>query len=115
MGVVKPVARAPSRGDVFLVQLDPTRGSEIRKTRPCLIVSPDELNHHLRTTIVAPLTTGGHSYPYRVPCRVQGKSGHIVLDQLRTVDHERLRKRLGTVNPRTLQAVLRVLAELFEI
>ena len=115
MGVVKAGARLPSRGDVFLVELDPTRGSEIRKTRPCVVVSPDELNHHLRTTIVAPLTTGGHSYPYRVPCRFQGKSGHIVLDQLRTVDHERLRKRLGVVTPYTLHAVLRVLAEFFEI
>ncbi len=115
MGVVKPAARAPRRGEVFLVELDPTRGSEIRKTRPCLIVSPDELNAHLRTTIVAPLTTGGHAYPYRVPCRFQSKSGHIVLDQLRTVDHERLRKRLGAVTPHTLHAVLRVLSELFEI
>ncbi|MEP7000181.1 MAG: type II toxin-antitoxin system PemK/MazF family toxin [bacterium] len=115
MGVVKAGARVPSRGDVFLVELDPTRGSEIRKTRPCVIVSPDELNHHLRTTIVAPLTTGGHPYPYRVPCRFQGTAGHIVLDQLRTVDHERLRKRLGVVTPHTLQAVLRVLAELFEV
>lgn len=113
MGVVKTAARVPSRGEVFLVELDPTRGSEIRKTRPCVIVSPDELNHHLRTTIVAPLTTGGHPYPYRVPCRFQGKSGHIVLDQLRTVDHERLRKRLGVVTPPTLHSVLRVLAELF--
>ena len=115
MGMVKPAARAPSRGEVFLVELDPARGSEIRKTRPCLVVSPDELNHHLRTTIVAPLTTGGHPYPYRVPCRFQAKSGHIVLDQLRTVDHERLRKRLGAVTPHTLQAVLRVLSELFAI
>ena len=114
MGVVSTVARVPSRGDVFLVDLDPTRGSEMRKTRPCVIVSPDELNHNLRTTIVAPLTTGSHSYPYRVPCRFQGKSGHIVLDQLRTVDHERMRKRLGVVTPHTLRAVLRVLAELFE-
>jgi len=100
---------------VFLVELDPTRGSEIRKTRPCVVVSPDELNQHLRTTIVAPLTTGGHAYPYRVPCRFQGKAGHIVLDQLRTVDHARLRKRLGVVTPHTLLAVLRVLSELFEI
>lgn len=115
MGVVASVVGVPSRGEVFLVELDPTRGSEIRKTRPCLIVSPDELNHHLRTTIVAPLTTGGHKYPYRVPCRFQGKSGRIVLDQLRTVDNGRLRKRLGAVTPHTLQAVLRVLAELFEI
>ena len=112
---VKPVVRVPSRGEVFLVELDPTRGSEIRKTRPCVVISPDELNHHLRTTIVAPLTTGHHPYPYRVVCRFAGKSGHVVLDQLRTVDHERLRKRLGIVSPATLQSVLRVLAEMFEI
>ena len=73
------------RGDVFLVNLNPTRGGEIRKTRPCVVVSPDELNTHLRTVIVAPLTTGG-SYPFRVPCTFQGKSGHVVLDQIRTVD-----------------------------
>jgi mRNA interferase MazF len=89
---VKPVVRVPSRGEVFLVEFDPTRGSEIRKTRPCVVISPDELNHHLRTTIVAPLTTGSHPYPYRVGCRFAGKSGHVVLDQVRTVDHERLAK-----------------------
>ena len=80
MGVVKTVARVPSRGEVFLVELDPAGVTEIRKTRPCLIVSPDELNQHLRTTIVAPLTTGGHTYPYRVRCRFQGKAGYVVLD-----------------------------------
>lgn len=113
--MVKAVKGPPSRGEILLIELDPTRGSEIRKTRPCLVVSPDELNHHLRTMIVAPLTTGGHPYPYRVACRFQGKSGHIVLDQLRTVDQERERKRLGRVGPATLVAVLRVLAEMFEI
>lgn len=112
---VKTAVRVPSRGEVFLVELDPTRGSEIRKTRPCVVISPDELNHHLRTIIVAPLTTGRHSYPYRVACRFAGKSAHVVLDQVRTVDHERLRKRLGTVSPATLQSVLRVLVEMFEI
>ena len=106
--------RAPSRGDVYLVALDPTRGSEIRKTRPCLVVSPDELNHHLRTVIVAPMTTAGQSYPFRVPCSFGGKRGHVVLDQLRTVDRERLRKRLGAIPPGTQDEVLRVLAELFE-
>lgn len=111
---IGPLARVPSRGEVFLAELDPVRGSEIRKTRPCVVISPDELNHHLSTTIVAPLTTGRHPYPYRVPCRFAGKSGHIVLDQLRTVDHVRLRKRLGSVTPATLRAVLQVLAELFE-
>ena len=114
MAVTRP-ARVPSRGDVFLVELDPVRGSEIRKTRPCLVISPDELNHHLHTSIVAPLTTGSHPYPYRVACRFAGKGGHIVLDQIRTVDRERFRKRLGAVSPATLQSVLKVLAELFEL
>lgn len=112
---VKTASRVPSRGEVFLVELDPTRGSEIRKTRPCVVISPDELNHHLRTSIVAPLTTGSHPYPYRVACRFAGKSGYIVLDQVRAVDHNRLRKRLGAVRPATLLAVLHVLAEMFEI
>jgi mRNA interferase MazF len=112
--VVKSVARVPSRGEVYLVELDPTRGSEIRKTRPCVIVSPDELNHHLRTSIVAPMTTGGHSYPFRVSCRFAGKRGHVVLDQLRTVDRERLRKRLGALSDSTMTEVLGVLGEMFE-
>jgi mRNA interferase MazF len=112
--LVKAVARTPSRGEVFLVELDPTRGSEIRKTRPCVVVSPDELNHHLRTSIVAPMTTGGQSYPFRIPCRFAGKAGHVVLDQLRTVDHERFRKRLGVLPSTALQATLRVLGEMFE-
>ena len=112
--MVKPVARVPSRGEVYLVELDPTRGSEIRKTRPCVIVSPDELNHHLRTSIVAPMTTGGHPYPFRVACRFAGKRGHIVLDQVRTVDHERLKKRLGSVSESTMKEALKVLGEMFE-
>ena len=84
------VAAAVRRGDVYLVNLNPTRGGEIKKTRPCAVVSPDELNTHLRTFIVAPLTTGSHAYPFRVPCRFAGKVGHVVLDQVRTVDQERL-------------------------
>lgn len=102
-----------SRGDVYLVQLDPTRGSEIRKTRPCLIVSPDELNDHLRTVIVAPMTTGGHAYPWRVSCRFQGRNGFVAVDQLRTVDVERLARRLGRLAPNALAAVLSVLEEMF--
>lgn len=102
-----------SRGDVYLVQLDPTRGSEIRKTRPCLVVSPDELNDHLRTVIVAPMTTGGYAYPWRVSCRFQGRSGFVVTDQLRTVDVERLTRRLGRLAPKFLAAVLSVLEEMF--
>jgi mRNA interferase MazF len=104
---------APTRGEVYLVQLDPTRGSEIRKTRPCLVISPDELNHHLRTVIVAPMTTGGHAYPWRVQCRFQGRSGLIVIDQLRTVDTERLVRRLGRLAPSPLAGVLAVLQEMF--
>jgi mRNA interferase MazF len=104
---------APTRGEVYLVQLDPTRGSEIRKTRPCLIVSPDELNHHLRTVIVAPMTTGGQAYPWRVQCRFQGRSGRIAIDQLRTVDTERLVRRLGRLAPNPLAGVLAVLHEMF--
>jgi len=102
-----------SRGDVFLVNLNPTRGAEIRKTRPCVVVSPDELNAHLRTFIVAPLTTGGHSYPFRMPCRFQGRSGHVVLDQVRTVDQERLVKRLGALSPLALAQALAVLRDMF--
>jgi mRNA interferase MazF len=100
-------------GEVHLVGLDPTKGSEIRKTRPCLIVSPDELNHHLRTVIVAPMTTGGQAYPWRVPCRFQNRSGFVALDQLRTVDVERLIKRLGKLAPTTISDVLRILQEMF--
>jgi mRNA interferase MazF len=96
-----------------MVQLDPTRGSEIRKTRPCLVVSPDELNDHLRTVIIAPMTTLGHAYPWRVSCRFQGRSGFVVTDQLRTVDVERLARRLGRLAPNALAAVLSVLEEMF--
>src|SRR5437660_11176195 len=94
MGVA--VTRAPrARGDVHLVRLDPTLGSEIQKTRPCLVVSPDELNQHLRTVIVAPMTAGGRAYPWRVASRFQRRSGCVALDELRTVDAERLLRRLG--------------------
>ena len=107
------VDAAIRRGDVYLVHLNPTRGREIRKTRPCMVVSPDELNGHLGTFIVAPLTTGSHPYPFRIPCRFAGKDGHIVLDQLRTVDRERLGKRLGAVTATTLSKALGVLQEMF--
>jgi mRNA interferase MazF len=102
-----------NRFDVYLVTLDPTLGSEIQKTRPCLVVSPDEMNHHIRTVIVAPMTTKGQPYPTRVPCRFKAKAGQIVLDQLRTVDKARLVRRLGRVDPKTGAKVLTVLAELF--
>ncbi|MBA3886657.1 MAG: type II toxin-antitoxin system PemK/MazF family toxin [Acidobacteria bacterium] len=106
-------AKPVGRGEVHLVRLDPTLGSEIRKTRPCLIVSPDELNEHLRTAIVAPMTTGGQAYPWRISCRFQRRSGFVALDQLRTVDRERLLKRLGRLSPATFTAVLGALQELF--
>jgi mRNA interferase MazF len=108
------VGQSPmGRGHVYLVRLDPTLGSEIRKTRPCVIVSPDELNLHLRTVIVAPLTTGGRAYPWRPRCRFQGRAGFVALDQLRTVDAERLLKSLGPLDSQTVLAVLRTLQEMF--
>ena len=102
-----------SRGDVYLIELDPTRGGEIRKRRPCVVVSPDELNASLRTFIVAPLTSGAHPYPFRVACRFQGKSGYFILDQIRTVDSVRFLKRLGHLGPQTLARILDVLQEMF--
>lgn len=104
-----------SRGDIFLIALNPTRGSEIRKTRPCVIVSPDELNSHLRTFIVAPLMTGGHPYPFRVRCAFDGKDGHVVADQLRAVDRERLVKHLGRLSEPTLKELLCVLQAMFAL
>ena len=101
------------RGDVFLVSLDPGRGGEIQKTCPCVIVSPDELNAYLRTFIVTPLTSGGHPYPFRVPCRFEGRAGYVVIDQVRTVDRERLVRRLGKLSPATLGRVLGILQEMF--
>ena len=98
--------------DVHLVRLDPTLGSEIQKSRPCLVVSPDELNHHLRTVIVAPMTTAGRAYPWRVPCRFQRRAGFVALDQLRTVDAERLVRRLGRLQPQSITAILQRLQEM---
>jgi mRNA interferase MazF len=106
---------AVSRGDIYLVSLNPTRGSEIRKTKPCVVVSPDELNAHLRTFIVAPLTTGGHLYPFRVRCHFEDKDGHVVIDQLRAVDRDRLIKRLGVLADDTLVEVLSVLQAMFAV
>jgi mRNA interferase MazF len=112
MAVVR--ARHPKRGDIYLVGLDPTRGREIKKTRPCLVVSPDDLNAHLQTVVVAPLTSSGKPYPFRVACQFDGTSGLVVLDQVRTVDRERLVKRLGTLQRPILERVLQVLREMFE-
>jgi mRNA interferase MazF len=111
--VVSPAAPTAKRGEIWLAALDPTVGSEIRKTRPCLIVSPDELNPHLRTLIVAPLTTGSRPAPFRVPIRFQGKHGLVLPDRMRTLDRRRLVKRLGAARPETVKAVLAVLRELF--
>jgi mRNA interferase MazF len=104
---------APRRGEVHLVALDPTRGSEIKKTRPCLVISPDELNAHLRTVIVAPMTSTGRPYPFRVDCKFEGKLGFVVLDQVRTVDRERLVRRLGKLSSTAFERVLAVLQEMF--
>ena len=101
------------RFEVYLVNLDPTVGSEIKKTRPCLIISPDEMNRHIATVIIAPMTTKGRNYPTRVSCKFQGKNGQVVLDQLRTVDKRRLVKKLGRIDKKTQQSVLLTLAELF--
>ena len=106
-------SRPPKRGDVVLVALDPTRGSEIRNTRPCVVVSPDEINAYLRTVIVAPLTTGGQKYPFRVPCRFASRNGEVVVDQLRTVDRERVVRHLGRLSPVTLAQVLSTVQEMF--
>lgn len=102
-----------SRFDVFLVNLDPTVGGEIRTSRPCVVVSPDELNRHVRTVVVAPMTTGGRPYPSRVPVSFAGRSGQVVVDQLLTVDKARLAKRLGALSPDEAAAVLDVLREFF--
>ena len=101
------------RGDVFVVALDPTMGREIKKTRPCVVLSPDELNRHLETVIVAPMTTGGHAYPYRIACRFQKRDGYVVLDQLRAVDTHRLVRKLGRLSSQATASSLSVLQEMF--
>jgi mRNA interferase MazF len=107
--VIGPVGRF----DVFLIRLDPTEGSEIQKTRPCLVISPDSMNRHLSTVIVAPMTTKGRNYPSRVECLFEGKDGQVVLDQVRSVDKARLVRRLGRVSTETQDAVLTTLALMF--
>ena len=107
------MAMVVNRFDVYLINLDPTVGSEIQKTRPCLIISPDEMNRHIRTIIVAPMTTAGKQYPTRVKCKFKKKSGQIVLDQIRTIDKSRLIKKLGKIDPETQIEVISVLQRLF--
>jgi mRNA interferase MazF len=109
------MALVVSRFDVFLVNLDPTQGHEIKKTRPCLIISPDEMNRFIGTAIIAPMTTKGHDYPSRVPVTFQRRKGQIVLDQIRTVDKSRLIKRLGGIDKETAQKVSDVLQEIFAL
>lgn len=99
--------------DVFLISLDPSQGSEIKKTRPCLVISPDEMNKHLKTLIVAPMTSKRRDYPTRVPVSFDGKDGSIVLDQIRTIDKSRIIKRLGTLDVETTSLVLETLGKMF--
>jgi mRNA interferase MazF len=101
------------RGEVYLVELEPVRGREIRKTRPCVVVSPDDLNAHWATVIVAPMTTAGHAYPFRIACRFDEKAGHVVLDQVRSVDRSRLTRKVGRLTPATVAKSLAVLQEMF--
>ena len=107
------MAMVVNRFDVYLINLDPTVGSEIQKTRPCLIISPDEMNRHIRTVIIAPMTTAGKDYPTRISCKFKKKKGQIVLDQIRTIDKTRLVKKLGSINPETQLEVISVLQRLF--
>ena len=104
-----------NRFDVYLVNLDPTVGSEIRKSRPCVIISPDEMNRNIRTVIIAPMTTKGRDYPTRIPVRFAGKRGKVVLDQIRTVDKSRLIKNLGKLKPDQSEEILFVLQEMFSL
>ena len=101
------------RFDVYLINLDPTIGSEIQKTRPCVIISPDEMNRHIRTVIIAPMTSTKKDYPTRIACRFKKTDGQIVLDQIRTVDKKRLVKKLGMIDPKAQQEVVAVLQKLF--
>jgi mRNA interferase MazF len=107
------MAMVANRFDVYLTNLDSTVGSEIQKTRPCLVISPDEMNTNIRTVIVAPMTTAGKNYPTRVSCTFKKKKGQIVLDQLRTIDKTRLVKKLGTIDPETQLKVITTLKRLF--
>lgn len=107
------VSQTPRQDEVWLISLEPTQGAEIRKTRPCLVVSPDEMNRHLQTVIVAPMTTVMRPYPTRVAVRFQGKAGQLALDQLRAVDRQRLVKKLGRISASSAQAATVTLLEMF--
>lgn len=101
------------RFDVYLVNLDPTIGSEIKKTRPCVVISPDEMNRHIATVIVAPLKSKGQPYPSRVSCKFEGKTGQVILDQIRTIDKIRLVRKIGKLDKQTQKTVLDILVEMF--
>ena len=98
--------------EVYLINLDPTLGHEIKKTRPCLVISPDEMNHNITTVIIAPMTTKSHPYPTRIPVRFEGKDGWIVLDQIRTVDKVRLVKNLGKISKKEISEVKKIIKEM---
>jgi len=107
------VVSYPRRDEIWVIALDPSRGSEIKKTRPCLVVSPDEMNEPLQTVVVAPMTTTLRNYPTRVDVIFGGKKGQVALDQLRAVDRQRLARKLGNINPKTAREVSAVLVEMF--
>jgi len=98
--------------EVYLVDLDPTQGSEIQKTRPCLVISPNEMNHFINTIIIAPMTTKSHKYPTRIEINFENKNGWIVLDQIRTIDKSRLIKKMGKIDKKTIQKVKDTLREM---
>jgi mRNA interferase MazF len=111
--VRRPAAAGPARGDIWLAALDPTVGAEIRKARPCVIVSPPEMHDHLQTVLAAPMTTGSRPAPFRIPVRFEDKAGLILLDQIRALDRQRLLKRLGALDARTLRTTLARLQDIF--
>ena len=98
--------------EIYLVALDPTQGSEIQKTRPCLVISPNEMNHFINTIIIAPMTTKSHNYPTRIEINFENKNGWIVLDQIRTIDKSRLIKKMGKIDKKTIQKVKDTLREM---
>lgn len=112
MGLVKSIV---SRGEIWLINLNPTLGSEIKKTRPCVVVSPQDMNDYLRTVIIAPMTIKGRAAGFRVPITHDGKKGLILLDQMRAIDKTRLVKKLGTIGAKTLQSTLNTLQETFAL
>lgn len=114
MGMVKSPDSKPLRFEIFLINLDPTQGSEIQKTRPCVVISPNEMNHHLSTVIIAPMTTKTKKYPTRIALEFDDKKGQIALDQMRTVDKTRLIKKLGKIERKVQKTLSESLIEMFK-